>query len=258
VPPPSGSGLDEDLDERTIERHRNAIHTLSDWLSAPRSNVATLILAGLLAAGGGFAVLNGDLSGDYTGPDRLTLAGGALLILAVVMPWLIGRLTARNRRHRAEGQLAAQRIAAPSSWTREAVRQRIEELEQAVEGLRASLQRRERLDELAGELAAVNAKIQALERHRRELAERIGFDPALTTRAMAQFLRDLEVFHAARLGQRQAVERLERLQSEHRRLLDDIRAFLAPRLDELPGDTANAPAVWANSVGCTSVRSNHP
>lgn len=234
----AGAGhTDDDLpDDRVIDRQRRAMHALEDWLATPQTGAVAWIAAGLLAAGGGFAAL----TGWRDGPDALLYGGGAALGLAVLLPWLGARLIAGRRRRQTAQQLEALRIDGPGEWTRTGVRSRLEQLDAAVDALREALSRQARAAELSEKLARVELDLDRLQRERRELAGQVGFDPRLTTRAMAQFLRDLEVFHNGRLDQARALERVRRLEDESGQLRESIRAFLAPLSDESTTDAARS------------------
>lgn len=215
------------IDEADIDRHQRAVHALRDWLSTPVSNVQSLKWSGALAATG--AVFT--LAGGMTGTGWLTIAGAILVLAAIALPWLGKRQSGETPRQRAQDQLRIQGIEGPTDWSRGTVQQRLGELERDLAGLHVALERQKRIGEIRAELERIETELTELQRQRRDLAGRLGFDPNLTTRAMAQFLRDLQDFHEAGLKRTKAKARLEKLEARRDELVAGAQTLLGQWMD---------------------------
>ncbi|MFU8877440.1 MAG: AAA family ATPase, partial [Wenzhouxiangellaceae bacterium] len=227
---------DETIDENELDRHQRAMHLLQDWLSAPRTGTAMPTLPLALAAVGAVVAVAGGLL--ETGLPAI--AGGALMLLAVLMLVLKkgrGSQAGGNRaRQTLEEQLQALDVQGPEEWTRPAVQQRLNTLGDELARMRLAWQRRQRGEEIRRELAQVESQRDVLNEQIRQLAEQIGFDPRLTTRALVQFVELLGDFHQARLALEQANSRVGELQARRAGLLGEIQPFLARWLDEKSAD----------------------
>lgn len=215
------------VDDQIIDRYQNATFALRDWLSASGSNSPDLKLPAALGGGAIIAAIAGGLSGIAW----LAIAAAALIALAIIVLWLGNRSATENPQKRAENQLKAQGVDAPPNWSRESVHQYLGDLDRKLAALRQAMERHNRIADIRGELQHVDKELSQLQARRRELADRIGFDPNLTTRAMAQFLGDLESFHQARLARDKAVERVKRLKSQRAELQTEIQFLLGQWLD---------------------------
>lgn len=218
---------DEAVDEDAIDRHQRAIHALRDWLSTPTASTPGLKVPTALAAAGALIALAGGL----TAIGWLAIAGAVLMILAIGVPWLGKRQSNKGPNSRAAEQLRAQDIDGPADWSRSTVQQRLGELERRLTTLRLNLERHERAIEKRAELERVEEALARLQERRRELAERIGFDPGITTRTMAQFLRDLETFNQASLEVANTTRRVKSLESRRVELQTEIQALLGQWMD---------------------------
>ena len=216
------------VDDQAIDRYQHATFALRDWLSANGSNSPDLKLPAALGCGAIIAAIAGGLSGIAW----LAIVTAALIALAIIVLWLGNRSSStENPQKRAEVQLKAQGVDAPPNWSRESVQQYLGDLDRQLAALRLAMERHNRIADIRGELQHVDKELNQLQERRRELADRIGFDPNLTTRAMAQFLGDLESFHQARLARDKAVKRLKRLQSQRAELQTEVQALLDQWLD---------------------------
>jgi len=213
---------DEAVDEDAIDRHQRAIHALQDWLSTPRASTPGLKIPTALAAGGALVALAGGL----TAIGWLAIAGAVLMALAIAIPWLGKRQSNDDSDSRANDQLRAQDIDGPADWSRSAVQQRLGELERQLITLRLNLERHKRATEKRAELDRAEEALARLQERRHELAQRIGFDPSVTTRAMAQFLRDLETFHQASLEMANTTRRVKSFESRRAELQTEIQELL--------------------------------
>jgi len=214
----------EPVDERAIERHTRAIHALQDWLSTPPAvNAPDLKLPAILATTGAvIALVAGLLAIGW-----LAIVGAIVVAVAITLPWLGSRQPARDTRDDARAQLQSQGIEGPKDWSRASVQQRLADLEHARSALTVALERQQQTARARTQLSTVEAELETLQRQRRELAARIGFDPALTTRAMVQFVDEMRGLSQARLDLAQSSRLIERLNNQRAKLLEEIHPFFA-------------------------------
>jgi len=215
-------GAPENVDERDIERHQRAIRALQDWLSTPTSQPLDLKLPAILAATGALIALVAGL----VSIGWLAIVGAGLVAAAIALPWLGSRAPADDARERTRTELAAQGLDGPKAWSRASVQERLGELEHARNQMSIALERRKQADQLRPQLETIEKELQQLQQTRRELAARIGFDPALTTRAMVQFLEDLRTLRQARVDLAQISQSIERKEAKRTGLLAEISPFL--------------------------------
>ena len=215
-------GAPENVDERDIERHQRGIRALQDWLITPAAKTLDLKLPAILAAAGALIALVAGLASI----GWLAIVGALLVAAAIALPWFGSRAPTDDARERTRTELEAQGLEGPKAWSRASVQECLGELEHARNLLSIALERRKQADLLRPQLAGIDRELEQLQQERRELAGRIGFDPALTTRAMVQFLEDLRALRQAGLDLEKVSQRIERLEDERSGLLGEIHPFL--------------------------------
>lgn len=230
------------IDEADIDRHQRAIHALQDWLSTPATSQPRAKWPTALAAVGAVATLAAGMAGI----GWLAIGGAVVVLVSIALPWLGRQRSGESPHERAQDQLRAQRIEGPIEWSRDTVQQRLSELERRLAALHLAQERQKRAGELRSEVKRIETELNKLQEQRHELARRLGFDPRLTTRAMAQFLRDLEAFHQARLDRTQAQERVNRLESQRGQLLANIQALLSDWMEAEAAQPEHADALAAS------------
>ncbi|MBA1147508.1 hypothetical protein H0Z60_10635, partial [Ectothiorhodospiraceae bacterium WFHF3C12] len=214
--------------EQSLLSHAGAVEALTAWLSAagqkrpPAAALWLAALGALVAAGAGsWPMLESLFAGELdalaaalnNGFSRVwvAVAGGVLGIAGVV--WVALHRddteveTARTR-------FAETGLEPPAEWTRAAVQARLEELASARAALYRDQSQAQYAEAQQRQLDRVREALAALESRRRALAERLGFNPALTAQGLDHFVRLVSEYQQAAARRRATAAKVARLQAE--------------------------------------------
>jgi len=137
-------------------------------------------------------------------------------------------------------------VEPPPAWSREAVAERLRELESEQSRLDATLQRaRDRgvdREALESQRRALDEPIAAMERRRRELADRLGLAAILEDAELVETTRALGELRTARARAAAAREKEADLEEKRSQALAGLREFLASHGEAEPTDAASAQA----------------
>jgi uncharacterized protein YhaN len=225
-----------DEDKRRLALFRRAVPSLRDWLSAPDPAAPTQVSlwptrAAFVLGGGIFVALGvlGLLQGRWgVGSTGLIGLGVGLLVAGALARVRHGEGDRIDRRAVAIEKFP-ESIDPPTSWSREAVTERLRELEDQVAELDAAEKRaRDRAVEigpLEQDLKSLAARDEALETRRRSLAARLGLEPMGPDAEMVDLARALDEARLAQIECRRAEARAHELDDLWRAQLETILAF---------------------------------
>lgn len=205
--------------EGEAARHARAAEDLRAWLAAEAAGDGQRGSATWLALAGGLVAL---AAGAWASA-WLAVIGGVLALAGGIWT-LIG---ARDRSAEARRRFETTGLDAPSAWSRDAVRSRLEVIGSEHVRMVRTL---ERIHEVEGDrrrLERVQRELDHRESERAALAERLGFDPALTAQGLDRFVRLVGDYQAAAAARGEQDRAIGRLEEEVGDLLGRVQAFLA-------------------------------
>ncbi|MCF8025651.1 MAG: hypothetical protein K9K82_09200 [Desulfobacteraceae bacterium] len=199
----------EELEEKVHEKHPDAdtlasqetfAEELRRWLrqlDPPRlRQLAIGSVTGLI-----FALVAATTAG--TTGDMITAFLGIAAVAS--MGWLIWQLAdMRNTRIEIEKRASEQDIEQPETWTIDAVRKRLQAIEAELAALQLQEEKARHADHSRKDLERIRGELEKLELEKKSLAEKIGFDPAVTGESVARF------FHLAYILDQARIKRAER------------------------------------------------
>lgn len=235
----------ETPDEAETERHRRGVEALNHWLGASGHRGGWH--AGITAMVGG--VLAGMLAG-FASTD-VAIIGGVVAVLGLGVSVVLAR--DRTRPH-AQHSFAEQQLTPPSGWTESAVREHLVALERELDRLREAYRRALSAEEDRVRLDQAQRRLDDLENQKQELANEIGFDPALTAAGIDRFVRLVDAWSRARKRRAELDQQIRSGESRVCEAQEAVQRFLtqwglevtdqAPALDaaleELRGRTREA------------------
>ncbi|MDQ2069014.1 ATP-binding protein [Natronospira bacteriovora] len=206
---------------RKVDAHQQATEALRTWLAVNGSAVAPSRLSAGLAALAGVGVV--------AAAAWLTvwwlLAPAALALLAA------GLLFHRSAgggdpRSSAKARFERSGLVAPESWQREAVQQRLTELESQWAELVLSLRRSGATVEDQAERDRLQEQLDGLQGEKAALAEAIGFDPSLSAASMDLVARVVGQWQRAESELAKSEATLRQLQGEQQAALQTLQQAL--------------------------------
>lgn len=237
-----------DNDRRRLELLRQAVVPLRSWLRAPDPEVArdakgrplrkrlVFTVASLMGAGMALGIA-------IHPAFALLTAAGMGLALAL---WLIRSGSDAGHAREASRHDFPAGVEPPSSWTIDAVTQRLREMESALAELEAASMRArdrgvERAD-LENQRRDVEKQQSILEGRRQDLAARLGLLDIPPTAELVNMARALDQLRRTRVAERDAAARVEAIQEDHRSILLAIAGALTAHGEAEPSDAASARA----------------
>lgn len=218
----------QDEDPRRLRRGADL---LRDWLSAPAEPAAAGYnwKPGAIVGGIGAAAA---VTGGLIGQGWMAVLGGVLMLIAVVLPFF-GRRTTASQTVRTDGireSYLSLQIDEPASWERQAVLQRLRQLDDKLAELKFEETQQQQASEWQRQLERAERELTELETRRQALGEELGFDPALL-RQRDDFLQRVRDWQQTIDEVDAARTRLSGLESE----AAELRAAIGIFLGQYPG-----------------------
>jgi len=230
-------------EEHDAETLKAATSLLREWLSAGQTGLPDA--AGLAIALTGLAGAGGAAIGAVAGPTWLALAGATLALLPSVV--LLGQHLQGQRRRSALGtRYRARQLPPPQRWSGVEVRELLDRLEAARARQRHAEARAEQTAVWHQRRRRIERELVALEKKRRALAEKLGFDPA-RTRNLDDFIARATEYQQAETAVLQARATLADIERRIEALGEACDAFIRRWSRAAPGPdhAARAAAVAA-------------
>ncbi len=206
-------------DQSIIENYVRAEYALRDWLAAERGVPRRLRWAVLLMVAGCLvAVSAGIVAGAWPAfmGALFGLGGG---IWAFLELWASRGTTAR-RTFESTG------LKPPEGWTAGPVEACLQNMESRRVRLQQELFKAQGTRDLRRRLSRVDEDLEALRARKAELADKLGFDPALTAAPLDRFVRLVGDYEKAHRDRNAASRTIGRLETEMEVLKGEVAGFL--------------------------------
>lgn len=224
-PPAEADGLTE------------AIRALRRWLQQPESVVGedaarrwTGIAGGLLTAmAGGAGIV---LAWAGAASPAVGFVGFGLVLAGIVLLFVIWRSRdaseASQIRETYERDFRRTDFDPPSKWEREAVEERLDQIQDTLVQVKVAKERAQRRRELAPDLDSLREREREVEQRVEEVREELGVAFELSERSFLWFVRRLEDWQSARVERARIQGGLEDVRRDREAIAEQISASLAP------------------------------
>ena len=222
--------------KEVVKQHERAVDALRDWLDAEAPTIAVSGVNWLLILA--FAAIFASLGASVLHPALGLVCLGVSLVSIGVTWWRLRHVSGARgniNKHAAQKRFASTGLQSPT-WDVEGVRRSLKSLDTALGTLIAARSLSEGAEELRTRLNSIQQALEQKALEREQLANTLGFDPAMPLTELDRFIRLAKDWDEASLSLAQSNEDIKRSKAVIQTIVGEISMLLRPWHEELPTD----------------------
>lgn len=212
----------EEVSEQTIQRYTLAAQALMAWLGARKTHAGRKRVrppALVAALGGALAIVAGSLAGSWLAVIAGVIAAGAAL-WSLLQP-------GGDPAGRARTDFARQNLTGPSTWRDEPVSRTLGDLQDKLGQMYLARRQTAAAVTDRARLRRAHEELEILQQEKKTLANKLGFDPALTAVSIYQFADRIHAYQRASEMRQTLARETARSGNDIRQSLGKVATFLA-------------------------------